>query len=157
MSDRRVTYHRAVVRDIAPETLYRLLWLRVAVFVVEQQAAYAELDGRDIEPDTELFWVELDGVPAATLRLLRDSEGKEDGGTARIGRVATAVDARGRGLAAELMTRAVARAETRWPGSGIALDAQEHLAAWYARFGFTVSGPVYEEDGIPHVPMTRAG
>lgn len=38
-----------------PVVLYRLLELRVAVFVVEQQAAYPDLDGRDVEAGAELL------------------------------------------------------------------------------------------------------
>ena len=44
-----VSYHCAAATDVPPETLYRMLWLRLRVFVVEQRAAYPELDGRDIE------------------------------------------------------------------------------------------------------------
>lgn len=135
--------------DVPAETLYRLMWLRVGVFVVEQHAAYPELDGRDLEAETELFWIDEDGEVVATLRLLRDSD------AARIGRVATAEAARGRGLSAQLMRAAVERAEERWPGIAIDLDAQKHLAPWYARFGFEISGPEFSEDGIPHVPMRR--
>lgn len=140
----------ARLTDVPAETLYRLLWLRVSVFVVEQAAAYPELDGRDLEPDTELFWIEGDGQVLATLRLLRDASGN-----ARIGRVATAADARGRGLSAQLMRAAVERAGERWPGAAIDLDAQKHLADWYGRFGFAISGPEFSEDDIPHVPMRR--
>lgn len=141
----------ARLTDVPAETLYRLLWLRVSVFVVEQAAAYPELDGRDLEPDTELFWIEDDGRMLATLRLLRDASGN-----ARIGRVATAADARGRGLSAQLMRAAVDRAGERWPGAAIDLDAQKHLADWYGRFGFAISGPEFSEDDIPHVPMRRS-
>ncbi|MDQ1217406.1 GNAT family N-acetyltransferase [Microbacterium arborescens] len=140
----------ARLTDVPAETLYRLLWLRVSVFVVEQAAAYPELDGRDLEPDTELFWIEDDGQVLATLRLLRDASGN-----ARIGRVAAAADARGRGLSARLMRAAVERAGERWPGAAIDLDAQKHLADWYGRFGFAISGPEFSEDDIPHVPMRR--
>ncbi|MGZ0067009.1 GNAT family N-acetyltransferase [Microbacterium arborescens] len=140
----------ARLTDVPAETLYRLLWLRVSVFVVEQAAAYPELDGRDLEPDTELFWIEDDGQVLATLRLLRDASGNS-----RIGRVATAADARGRGLSAQLMRAAVERAGERWPGAAIDLDAQKHLADWYGRFGFAISGPEFSEDDIPHVPMRR--
>ncbi|APF35761.1 GNAT family N-acetyltransferase [Microbacterium paludicola] len=140
----------ARLTDVPAETLYRLLWLRVSVFVVEQAAAYPELDGRDLEPDTELFWIEDDRRVLATLRLLRDASGN-----ARIGRVATAADARGRGLSAQLMRAAVERAGERWPGAVIDLDAQKHLADWYGRFGFVISGPEFSEDDIPHVPMQR--
>ncbi|MFB8891958.1 GNAT family N-acetyltransferase [Microbacterium plantarum] len=141
----------ARLTDVSAETLYRLLWLRVSVFVVEQAAAYPELDGRDLEPDTELFWIEDGGRVLATLRLLRDISGN-----ARIGRVATAADARGRGLSAQLMRAAVERAGERWPGTAIDLDAQKHLAGWYGRFGFEVNGPEFSEDDIPHVPMRRS-
>ena len=155
-----VEYRRGALRDLEPGTLYRIMWLRLRVFVVEQQAAYPELDGRDLEPDAELFWAEEGGAVVATLRLLHDAgsvavDGAGDGAVARIGRVATDASARGRGIAAELVRQAVARSEERWPRHPIVLDAQQHLGDWYARFGFVVSGEAFEEDGIPHVPMRR--
>jgi ElaA protein len=130
-------------------TLYRLLELRVAVFVVEQAAAYPDLDGRDVEDGAELLWAEEDGAVLGTARVLRDP------GTMRIGRVATAPAARSRGVASALMRLAVERCAEREPGLPIVLDAQEHLAGWYARFGFAISGAGFVEDDIPHVPMTR--
>lgn len=141
--------HRARVADIAPETLYRLLWLRVSVFVVEQQAAYPEIDGRDIEPDAELLWCERDGQVEATLRVLREPD------ALRIGRVATAAHARGRGLAADLMRAALARCAEIDPARPVRLDAQLQLEQWYGRFGFVRSGGPYAEDRIPHIPMVR--
>lgn len=149
------TLHRAPVRDIPAEILYKLLWLRVAVFVVEQRAAYPELDGRDLEPDTELLWIEENGQVLATARVLLDDAGEASERAARVGRVATAATARGRGLGADLMRAAVERAAERWPQIPIVLDAQAHLAGWYGQFGFVVSGPGFSEDDIPHVPMTR--
>ncbi|MFG6402109.1 MULTISPECIES: GNAT family N-acetyltransferase [unclassified Microbacterium] len=144
------TFHRSAVAEIAPLALYRILWLRVSVFVVEQDAAYPEIDGRDIEPGAELLWAEQDGEVISTLRVLAEAAAM------RIGRVATAASARGEGVAAELMRRAVARCEEREPGLPIVLDAQAHLAGWYARFGFEVAGEPFAEDGIPHLPMRRA-
>jgi len=143
------TFHHAFLRDIAPGILYRILWLRVSVFVVEQTAAYPELDGRDLEEDAEQFWAEENGDVTSTLRLLRDPD------TARIGRVATAAGSRGQGHSAELMGRAIERVEESSAASPIVLDAQEHLAGWYGRFGFAVCGERFYEDGIAHVPMRR--
>lgn len=128
-----------------PETLYALLKLRLDVFVVEQGAAYEELDGRDVEPGARLLWAEDAHGILATLRVLSEADGW------RIGRVATAAAARGQGLAAELMRQAVAACA----GDQIVLDAQQHLEHWYAAFGFSRSGEVFIEDGIPHLPMTR--
>lgn len=144
-----VILHRAPVAEIDPRTLYRILWLRVAVFVVEQEAAYPEIDGRDIEEGAELLWATEGDDVLATLRLLREPA------NTRIGRVATATAARGRGIAADLMRAAVDVLDAEAPGIPILLDAQAHLAPWYARFGFVVSGPPFAEDGIPHLPMRR--
>ena len=137
----------AALADLPPATLYALLRLRVDVFVVEQECAYPELDGRDLEPDCVHVWAQApDGAVAAVLRVLRDPDGR-----GRIGRVATAPGFRGAGAAARLMGRALELLE----GLDVVLDAQAHLEHWYARFGFTAAGPVHLEDGIPHVPMLR--
>lgn len=142
-----IRHHRAAAADMHPVVLYRLLELRNAVFVVEQRAAYDDLDGRDVEPGAELLWAEEDGSVLSTLRILAED------GALRIGRVATARGARGRGVASELMRRGVARCRELDAALPVLLGAQEHLAPWYARFGFAVDGPGYAEDGIPHLPM----
>jgi ElaA protein len=146
-----ITHHRSTVGAMDPVLLYRLLELRVAVFVVEQHAAYDDLDGRDVEPGAELLWAEEDGALLATARVLHDPDPE----AMRIGRVATAAAARSRGVASAIMLAAVERCTEVAPRLPILLDAQEHLAGWYARFGFTISGERYLEDDIPHVPMTR--
>jgi len=100
------TVHRAWAADLDPPTLYALLRLRVDVFVVEQQTAYPELDGRDLEPTTRHFWIGSGTDPevaVACLRLLA-----EPGGGYRIGRVCTARQVRGRGLSGRLMAAALA-------------------------------------------------
>lgn len=140
------TLHDAAARDLDPVTLYRILALRTEVFVVEQNCVYADLDGRDLEPHARQLWAEDDGRVVATVRLLRDTDGR-----ARIGRVATAVPARGQGLAAQLVRRAITLAD----GREIVLDAQSQLFDWYSRFGFVRDGAEFVEDGIPHIPMRR--
>lgn len=127
-------------------TLYALLRLRVDVFVVEQRCPYPELDGRDTEPGTRHVWLSGDsGAPEAYLRVLQNPDGM------RIGRVATALHARGSGLAARLMEAALEVVGDRTAR----LEAQTPVAGFYARYGFVVDGPEYVEDGIPHVPMVR--
>lgn len=141
------TLHSSSVAEIDPVVLYEILRLRVDVFVVEQECPYPELDGRDLEPTARLLWfADADTRVLATLRVLHDGDDR------RIGRVATAAAARGRGLAADLMRAAVAECEGRL----IRLDAQAHLSGWYARFGFVVDGDEFLEDRIPHLPMTLA-
>jgi ElaA protein len=132
--------------DLDTATLYRLLKLRVDVFVVEQECAYPELDGRDTEPGTVHLWAEQDGEITGYLRIL------DDGAAARIGRVLTAKSARGTGLAGRLMDHALEAIGDR-PS---VLDAQSHLEKFYQRYGYVQSGPSFVEDGIPHTPMARA-
>lgn len=132
--------------DLSPSELYGLLRLRVDVFVVEQRCAYAELDGRDLDPGTVHLWT--GAGPSAYLRVLTE----QDGGR-RIGRVCTAPGMRGRGLVRRLMAAALDEL-----GDAVCvLSAQAHLTGLYGGFGFTPNGPGYDWDGVPHVPMQRAG
>jgi ElaA protein len=141
------TVQRAPGTELTPEALYGLLQLRVDVFVVEQRCPYAELDGRDLEPDAVHFWTGPAAAPLACLRVLT-----EPGGERRIGRVCTAAGARGRGLGGLLMVAAL----DDIGDVDCVLDAQAHLTGLYGGFGFVPSGPRYEWDGVPHVPMRRA-
>ena len=145
-----VTIHRSALRDADPAMLYGVMRLRMQVFVVEQGCAYEDLDGRDLEPDAELLWAADGSRVLSTVRILHDPDG-----VLRIGRVATDPDARGRGIAAELMRQAIQRCAEIDPTAPVVLGAQAHLADWYARFGFAIDGPPYDEDAIPHVPMRR--
>ncbi|MDQ1199712.1 GNAT family N-acetyltransferase [Rhodococcus sp. SORGH_AS_0303] len=136
--------HHATVRDVDPVALYRVLQLRTEVFIHEQGiVGEQEIDGRDLEPTTTLFWSEEpNGDVLATLRVLQDEV------PAHIGRVATASAARGRGLAADLV-----RAAIEFAGTDVAISAQAYLEEWYGRLGFVRTGPNYLEAGIDHLPM----
>ena len=125
------------------ETLYAICKVRQAVFVVEQECAYPDLDGRDLEPGTQHVLVLADDVLIGYARVL------DDGDTWRIGRVLLVPAARGVGLAEPLMRTSLELAK----GRDVVLDAQSPLAGWYASFGFEVDGPEFLEDGIPHTPM----
>jgi ElaA protein len=133
--------------ELDAPTLFGLLRLRQDVFVVEQDCVYPDIDERDIEPRTLHMWAEdgAGGTVTSCLRLL------DDGDHVRIGRVCTAADARRRGLAAALIARALELVAERT----VVIDAQAHLADWYATFGFEVCGAEFVEDGILHVPMRR--
>jgi ElaA protein len=133
--------------ELTTHELHDLIRLRIDVFVVEQACPYPELDGRDVEVGTEHHWIAGERLTVACYaRTLVDP-----GGVVRIGRVVTAPGARGRGLAASLMGSLV----DRYGDAPLALDAQSHLAGWYAAFGFTPAGLEFVEDGIPHLPMRR--
>lgn len=132
---------------LAPRMAYDVWRLRQQVFVIEQDCPYPDLDGRDLEETTRHVVLLEDDAVLGTLRVL------DDGGWARIGRVVVAPAARGRGLAALMMDEAMAVCGDR----EVRLDAQTALTGFYAAYGFEVTGPAFDEDGIMHVPMRRAG
>jgi ElaA protein len=143
-----VLHDRPLV-DVPPAVLYRILQLRSEVFVVEQACVFLEPDGRDLEPGCRHLWIDDDdneGHVLAAARVL------DEGGARRIGRIVTAEAARRQGLGRRLVEHFLATSAGPW-----VLDGQAHLADWYRRFGFEVSGGEYLDDGIPHVPMRRDG
>ena len=133
--------------ELSARELHDIMRLRCDVFVVEQACIYPDLDGRDTEPATRHVWVAGSDTPViAYARCLRDSDG-----TARIGRVVTAENHRGRGHAARLVTHLVESLEGE-----VVLDAQTYLLDWYVDLGFERNGENFVEDGIPHTPMRRS-
>lgn len=131
--------------ELSPSMLYKILEVRSAIFVVEQECAYQELDGLDLRSDTTHLWFEDNQGIASYLRLLTD------GSDIRIGRVLTRPDRRRTGISTALMTLALQRIGSRTT----VLSAQSYLTDFYSSFGYEVSGPEFVEDGIPHVPMRR--
>jgi predicted GNAT family N-acyltransferase len=124
------------------------LALRYDVFCVEQGVSLdEERDGRDGEA-LHLVVVD-DDVVVGTCRLLAD------GSTVKLGRMAVAPSHRGRGLAAELLVEADARArELR--AQRIALAAQLSAQALYERAGYAPYGDVFLDAGTEHVMMGKA-
>ena len=121
--------------------------LRMRVFCGEQGVrSDEELDGRD-EQAEHLVAIEEDGTILATCRLLH-----EPPATLRLGRMATAPEARGQGLAAALL--ALAEQRGREHGSTrIVLDAQLTAQRVYARAGYVAHGDVFDDARIPHIAM----
>ncbi len=130
--------------------LYAILRLRSEVFVVEQNCVFLDMDGKDLQGQTEHLMAWQDGALLAYCRLL---EPALNDGQAVIGRVITASAARGTGLGHELMRRAKAEAARLWPGQPVYLGAQARLKAYYGGHGFVPVTEEYIEDGIPHVGM----
>jgi ElaA protein len=129
--------------ELTPRQVHDILRLRSAVFVVEQDCVFLEADG--VDPLCRLLWVEDgDGTIIATARVYAD------GGATHVGRIVTAPQARRQGLAGQLIEHALATSSGPW-----LLKAQAHLAPYYGRFGFSIDGPEFLEDDIPHVPMRR--
>lgn len=139
--------------DLSLRGLYRAMRLRAEVFVIEQRCIYLDPDGLD-EHAWHVQGLSADESLLAYARLLPPSIG---GGSARIGRVITAPNARGGGLGRALMAQALRECQKLWPGVPVELGAQAHLREFYGSFGFTPTSDVYDEDGIPHIDMRKEG
>ncbi|NWN89519.1 MAG: GNAT family N-acetyltransferase [Micrococcaceae bacterium] len=129
------------------ETAYNIARLRYRVYVMEQGiTTVEELDGRDLEPTTQIWWIQIEGVPVSTLRVLR-----EDHHTLSIGRVATDRAFRGHGLASALIRAVMAY----YPDQLLTMHAQTHLEEWYQTFGLSKVGEIFYEAGMEHITMIR--
>ena len=134
-SEEEVTWSDVAGPDLDVATLYDVLVLRSSVFVVEQDCAYQDLDGRDLLEGTRHL-IGRQGTIAAYARILAPEAVPEHGlpargeaspemSTPRIGRVIVAPQARGQQLGrrrdrasgAQLRT-ALARAADRARGTG---------------------------------------
>lgn len=133
------------------DELYALLALRQLVFSVEQKCAYVDCDGKD-QKAFHLLGRDPAGRLLGYARLL---PGEISYPEPSIGRVVSHPNARGTGLGKELMRVALAQAREAFGPTALRIGAQLYLKRFYEQVGFAVSGPVYVEDGIPHVEMLR--
>lgn len=119
--------------------------LRRVVFIEEQGVPEAdEIDDKD-DAAIHLLATE-NGTPVGSARLLIM------GDTGKIGRVCVLKSHRGTGLGAALIRAAIT--ELRSHGLTRAkLGSQTHAIGFYARLGFTATGPEYIDAGIPHRDM----
>ena len=83
------------------DLLYSILKLRADVFIAEQRSCCPDIDGRDLDAGTVHLVVAEDGKVLSTVRIM-----DIDSCAPRIGRVATAAEARGRGLGLDLTRHA---------------------------------------------------
>lgn len=134
--------------------VYALLALRSAVFVVEQQCIFQDIDGLDLLDGT---WHLLAWQGDRLVGCLRMFDPTRHDGEVVIGRVATDASVRGSGVGHQLMERALEHCAEQWGGCSVFLSAQSHLEVFYAGHGFVVVTDPYLEDDIPHIGMRRAG
>jgi ElaA protein len=137
--------------QLTPDVLYAFLKLRSDIFVVEQNCAFAEMDGLDAQG--EHLCVTVDGKLHAYLRLLPPGA---KGPHPVLGRLVVDAGARHLKLGRAAMTEGLARCAQRFAGQIVKLSAQRHLQGFYASLGFAPVGESYLEDGIPHIDMCTA-
>jgi ElaA protein len=137
--------------DLTPDVLYAVLRLRSAVFVVEQNCVFPDMDGRDPQCEHLCGWQGDELV--AYLRLVPPGVRTPE---VSLGRVVTAPSVRGRGLGRAVMQEGLHRCAQRYPAQPVKVSAQAHLENFYESLGFRTVGTPYDEDGILHVDMVKA-
>lgn len=131
--------------ELSLEELYGILKLRSEVFVVEQDCAYQDLDGKD-ECCHHLF-LKSDGEVVAVLRIIPEGESYDE---TAIGRLIVKKDYRGRGLSREMMKMAMNFITDDLKKDKIRLSGQAYLGDFYESLGFHRVSDKYLEDGIDH-------
>lgn len=132
-------------------TLYDMLALRLAVFCVEQNCPYQDIDGKDKNAWHILAY--LKGELVGTSRILMPNDVYDD--ACSIGRVASQIAQRGRSIGKKVVHAAVSECEKLFPNYPIRIGAQQYLVEFYRQFGFQESSESYLEDGIVHISMEK--
>lgn len=145
-----IAWRFASFEELTPGEVHDLFQARAAVFVVEQDCVFQDLDGVDPE-----CWHLLGYRSGALVAYCRFVPPGTKFAEPSIGRVITTPAVRGTGLGRELMRETLKRAGKLWPGRAIRIGAQRHLERFYADFGFVTASEPYDEDGIPHIEMLR--
>lgn len=132
--------------------LYRIIQLRIKVFVVEQNCPYQDVDDKDLGALHLMGY--RNGELVAYARLLAPGVSYA---TPSIGRVVNDSSVRNLGIGRELMHEAIRRIEIFYGSIEITISAQMYLVEFYRSLGFEPQGESYLEDDIPHIQMYRNG
>ncbi len=131
--------------------LHDLFALRAAVFVVEQDCVYQDIDGKD-QDAFHVLGKQGDKL-IAYARLLEKGSSYPD--FLAIGRVVVADAYRGKSVGHDLFRFCLQELNERYPKEAIKISAQAHLEQFYKQHGFQKTGAPYLEDGIPHIGMIK--
>jgi ElaA protein len=133
-------------RELTVPELHDILQLRSAIFVVEQNCVYQDIDGTDPH-GYHLYLKDEDGI-VAYLRVLPAGVRYDE---VSLGRVVCAK--RRRGYATRLLREGIRVAREKFGAARIVIGAQKYARALYEGVGFVQFGDDYLEDGIPHIHM----
>ncbi len=136
--------------ELTTTELYQIMRLRNAVFVVEQNCIYQDVDNKD-QKAIHIIGIKHEEV-IAYARILKPGDYFDHTG---IGRVVVSQPERKHGYGRLLMKATLKEIAKRFGKAPVELSGQAHLTAFYSDLGFVTSGEEYLEDGIPHIRMIR--
>ncbi len=130
------------------EELYGLLQLRSAVFVVEQDCVYQDIDDKD-QIAYHVLGYQKDEL-IAYARIFKNGDYFDE---ASIGRIVVKASYRKKDVGHHLLDYSINYINFTLKEKSIRISAQQYLIAFYQKHGFQVDGEGYLEDGIPHINM----
>lgn len=138
--------------DLDTYVLYELGSLRQAVFVVEQNCPYQDLDGKDLKAHHLMAYADTEKKEiVAYCRLLPPNVSYPN--ESSIGRVLTPLHLRKFGYGKALVKEAIEACLRLYPNTTIRISAQTYLLKFYQDLGFIATEISYLEDDIPHTEM----
>jgi ElaA protein len=141
--------------ELSTDNLYEILKVRQAVFSVEQDCVYQDVDDSDKTAWHLMAWDLSDSDTPSIHAYLRVVFPAYKYREPSIGRVLTVMQARGTGLGKELLMKALLNIEKEYPGQSVRISAQQYLRKFYAGYGFEQVSEPYDEDGILHIEMVK--
>lgn len=145
----KITWQTKAFKDLTVDEFFEIIQLRTAIFVVEQNCPYQDVDEKD-RKSFHLFGKTPKGQLVAVSRILPPGVSYQE---ISIGRVALKKEYRGKGIADEMMKESFQFIENHFGKQAIRISAQHYLLNFYNTHGFTQVGEIYLEDNIPHVEM----
>ena len=143
----KINWYIKKFNELSTAEFHDIIQLRLAVFVVEQDCVYQDLDGKD-RTALHIIGKNDEDAIVATARILHENSKK-----VIIGRVVVEKNFRKYGLGKELMKQSISDIIRLYGNIQINIAAQKYLLNFYSSLGFVSSGKEYLEDGIPHVEM----
>jgi len=134
--------------ELTKAELYEILRERTAVFVVEQNCPYQEVDNKD-QVALHVMGME-NGQLVAYCRIFNAGDYAQE---ACMGRVLVKGSHRNKGLGQEIIKASLQVVKTRFKTDTVMVSAQRYLKKFYEDIGFHAVGEAYLEDGIPHIKM----
>ena len=132
--------------ELTVPELHEIYALRCAVFVVEQNCPYQDIDGFD--PRSLHIFFREEGRIIAYLRVLPRGCVFEE---VSLGRVISVK--RRQGVATELLREGIRAARERFGAESILIEAQTYARRLYEKQGFVAVSEEFLEDGIPHLRL----
>ena len=145
----KIIWQTKAFKDLSVDEYFEILHLRTAIFVVEQDCPYQEVDEKD-RLSFHLFGRAENEEVIAVTRILPQGVSYNE---ISIGRVALKKEYRGKGIADELMKETFQFIENELGQQPIRISAQKYLLNYYNKHGFKQVGKGYLEDNIPHIEM----